>query len=421
MKNRSYSLSLDGEGNSVDLERGSLVMGEKRIRLVSGSLSMRRKAPVYKIMIWAILIILGGVIIFSALSMLFFGEGETDPYVELGDHTEIVHRPSAGYDTTALYLMDGNGTYSDLGPSVIFETGDGQDLVSIPKDLAGPLTMGIYFYGDVEFLLDRSIHTIRVEMTSDDQYALKGIALVVLDDASMIRERKDLSGTMIDQRQRTGPGIYDINLDDQFLQQARIIQKRELSLRKGCIIIFEFPDGISEGDISLELQWGPDHFHRTSREEIALGVFIGVLTFGMVSVIVIDLGRSKTILVVNDGETEHVLTGDEEELRSLHYEISKITIRKMKEKEKKETVSMKGAGITRGDSLLDKKDLREVRSDLKRSVVINERVIAQLCPECGYDELYYEGGLMTGHVYHCKRCDYVGSFIIEKELDLTDG
>ena len=38
------------------------------------------------------------------------------------------------------------------------------------------------------------------------------------------------------------------------------------------------------------------------------------------------------------------------------------------------------------------------------------------CPHCGSASLYYEAGLITGYKYHCKDCDYVGAFVIEKEV-----
>jgi hypothetical protein len=40
-----------------------------------------------------------------------------------------------------------------------------------------------------------------------------------------------------------------------------------------------------------------------------------------------------------------------------------------------------------------------------------------LCPHCGSDRVYYEAGMITGEVYHCYECDYVGSLIIEREVD----
>lgn len=38
------------------------------------------------------------------------------------------------------------------------------------------------------------------------------------------------------------------------------------------------------------------------------------------------------------------------------------------------------------------------------------------CPHCGSAGLYYEAGLVTGYKYHCKDCDYVGAFVIEKDI-----
>jgi len=38
------------------------------------------------------------------------------------------------------------------------------------------------------------------------------------------------------------------------------------------------------------------------------------------------------------------------------------------------------------------------------------------CPQCGSADLYYEAALITGYKYHCKKCGYIGSFVIEKDL-----
>ncbi|MFQ5838033.1 MAG: hypothetical protein ACE5HJ_04545 [Thermoplasmata archaeon] len=47
---------------------------------------------------------------------------------------------------------------------------------------------------------------------------------------------------------------------------------------------------------------------------------------------------------------------------------------------------------------------------------MKKRVIS--CPQCGSTDLYFEAGMITGQVYHCKSCHYVGSFVLEKEVEV---
>jgi len=39
------------------------------------------------------------------------------------------------------------------------------------------------------------------------------------------------------------------------------------------------------------------------------------------------------------------------------------------------------------------------------------------CPQCGSADMYYENALITGYKYHCKRCGYIGAFVIEKDIE----
>lgn len=48
----------------------------------------------------------------------------------------------------------------------------------------------------------------------------------------------------------------------------------------------------------------------------------------------------------------------------------------------------------------------------------SKHVKTLLCPNCGGKELYYEAGLITGYKYHCKDCDYIGAFVIEKDFKI---
>jgi predicted RNA-binding Zn-ribbon protein involved in translation (DUF1610 family) len=47
-----------------------------------------------------------------------------------------------------------------------------------------------------------------------------------------------------------------------------------------------------------------------------------------------------------------------------------------------------------------------------------KKITTFLCPSCGSKELYYEAGLISGYKYHCKDCDYIGSFVIEKDFKI---
>lgn len=40
------------------------------------------------------------------------------------------------------------------------------------------------------------------------------------------------------------------------------------------------------------------------------------------------------------------------------------------------------------------------------------------CPNCGHTELYYEAGMKLGRLYHCKRCGYIGTFVIEANPEM---
>jgi transposase-like protein len=40
-----------------------------------------------------------------------------------------------------------------------------------------------------------------------------------------------------------------------------------------------------------------------------------------------------------------------------------------------------------------------------------------LCPQCGSDKIIYDAALITGQRYHCLACDYVGSLVLEKDLE----
>lgn len=44
-----------------------------------------------------------------------------------------------------------------------------------------------------------------------------------------------------------------------------------------------------------------------------------------------------------------------------------------------------------------------------------------LCPDCGSSDVEYEAGLITGQKYRCKRCGYLGPFVVERDLEGPEG
>ncbi len=42
------------------------------------------------------------------------------------------------------------------------------------------------------------------------------------------------------------------------------------------------------------------------------------------------------------------------------------------------------------------------------------------CPECGSADIIYEAGMMLGQKYRCLSCGYIGSFILEKEIEVEE-
>jgi transposase-like protein len=44
-----------------------------------------------------------------------------------------------------------------------------------------------------------------------------------------------------------------------------------------------------------------------------------------------------------------------------------------------------------------------------------------LCPKCGSADIVLVAGSIVGQVYHCKKCDYVGSLVFEADLSDLPG
>lgn len=47
---------------------------------------------------------------------------------------------------------------------------------------------------------------------------------------------------------------------------------------------------------------------------------------------------------------------------------------------------------------------------------MSKPVVLLQCPQCKSPHIFYDLGGMTGRVYHCHDCDYIGPVVIELEL-----
>lgn len=137
---------------------------------------------------------------------------------------------------------------------------------------------------------------------------------------------------------------------------------------------------------------------------------LAILIFGALA------GAPQELVSVRTDETEHLFGGDMADLRLFHYQASKITISKMPSDPYEKQSGR--AGSMKGSDLLNEEERSAMKKDLNRLPGNRKTVKGKICPHCSSTDMYYEAGLMTGYVYHCKRCDYVGSFIIEKELEV---
>lgn len=39
------------------------------------------------------------------------------------------------------------------------------------------------------------------------------------------------------------------------------------------------------------------------------------------------------------------------------------------------------------------------------------------CPQCGSPDILPLAGMILGQVYHCRKCDYVGSLVFEADVE----
>jgi len=125
-------------------------------------------------------------------------------------------------------------------------------------------------------------------------------------------------------------------------------------------------------------------------------------------------------------EGKLVVEGKRGEVKDLHYDITVSLGKagKLKREKTEETPrdSDERLGRVRADEILDEKGVERLKEEFEGRLIKKgkKRIVSLQCPQCGGRELYYEGAFFFGGVYHCKDCDYVGPFVIEKEIIVED-
>ncbi|RLF53850.1 MAG: hypothetical protein DRN28_06420 [Thermoplasmata archaeon] len=135
---------------------------------------------------------------------------------------------------------------------------------------------------------------------------------------------------------------------------------------------------------------------------------------------------TRYVLEVSGSEGKMTLEGGRKEIKDLHYEITLALSRSGKIRreatEERPLSRDELLGRVRAEELMDSEDVERLKEGFERRIVKKGRrkIVSLQCPHCGGRELYYEGAFFFGGVYHCKDCDYVGPFVIEKEIVVED-
>ncbi|MFW3145202.1 MAG: hypothetical protein ACMUIE_00135 [Thermoplasmatota archaeon] len=402
----------------VRLKGKRFLLDGEEVRVRGATLGKRRRMPTLKVIIILFVIIMAGVVLFAAVQYLFGSEDESDPYLELSQNNLRPFVNETGAPLSPIYLFSGSSNYINLENSVEYNAEDYWDVISIEESIPRSLDLNIMWMGDANELKIKGISHLRITFDSGSRHTVRYVEMVVLDDQRKVAERESFSLTVKDFN--TGKTSYDILLDRMELGDARNMQSGESVNDKGCRIIIRLPDGIAAGEHRIKIEWGPEYYHTNTQLDLFIGAVVAMITLFAAAVVYFKIGRDEPAMIINDENRDIVLFGPEEDLGKLYFELSKITVSSMRRAETEEIEKGHKPGLTRGRDLIGREEAEEIGAQLENMPGGSGRMIVHQCPECGGTELYYESGFITGYVYHCKRCDYIGSFVIEKEVDFKD-
>ena len=409
---KEYDMILDDGKVTLSISRKKVSLNKERLDVRTASIGKKRRNSTFRIILYIIAVIAAGVPLYAALNTFLGGDVEGEPFQELDTFSRTEYRIDMTMEPSSLFLTASGDPPRDLSGSVTWMSGS-LDTIEIDEASPEPTTLHIMWYGSASDLMTREISHLRITVDSGDNHILQNVEIVVLDEDALITSRIPVT-LPSSEKVETGRSIYDINVNDLEMGAARNLQSGLSSSYKATLIKVRFPDGISTGEIEVNAEWGPEYYHETTQRGLFIGGASAIITLGALFFVYTRVAKDEACLILDTDDAEYVLFGDHKDISSAYLEISKITIPRMRgaDERKKER-----PGLTRGEDLLDRDEAIQIGKELKKRPGGSGKMIVHQCPECLGTELYYESGFMTGYKYHCKNCDYVGSFVIEKQVN----
>ena len=409
-----YRMIHEGREVDVDLQRDRLQAGERSYTVRSATIAKKKRNTTFKSIVFLLVIFVLGLLVFAAVNRAL-GEGDSSPYEQMDKETAIPFRASPTGERAPVHVVAGDSTTTDLEDYLEYDSEGHWESLTIPENGGGKLL--VMFYGNAEDLYIRDISELSLGLDSDTRYRINSMDMVILDsegrvlDSVSVELPEDIGGKYF-----RGRNNFRLTVDELTMGSAKNLQSGQFSNRKGLLLEVEFVDTPTE-EVKFTLEWSPEYYHESSVMQDAIGMSILLVTVisGIGAYFV--MSREYPALVVDHEGGEITLFGNEEDVRDLYYRIAKVAIPKM-EKEEKAKSGIR-PGISKGEDLMEEEKVREISKDLDKVPGSRGRMVVQQCPQCGSDDLYFESGFITGYVYHCRNCDYVGSFVIEKEVNFS--
>lgn len=408
------------EANEVEAEvrKGKLLIDGQEHGVISSGLEKRRKESTIKVIVIMLVIVLMGSFTYVLVQNLFGSDDQSDPYLSTEKENLLRMKLNTVYPSSSLFLEGGSPIFQDLQDDIDHDRSKDDLLFDLDNNVTGSPTLNIVWRGNVDDLMLKGISVMEVHVDIDSPYRLYGVSFIVLGEDGSVDGEVEMSVPR-DQlsTSRSGSNTYTIEFNRLELGEARLLQSGELSRNRACWISLLLPEGMGEGEHSVSASFGPEFYHESTPWDLFLGLIIGTLTLLACALVFMDLTRMRPALVVETKKDDLVLFGEEKDLSEINYQITKVIITKMREKEKRD---LEKVGSAPEEFKVSSERLEKMKEHMKDLPGSPDKIMIQQCPECGSNELYYESGFLTGYVYHCKECDYIGSFIIEKELDFKD-